>query len=307
MRLIKMMMAAAGLLTMVAPAAAEDHAKSPYGPDDTIGAANNLSPDGVLAASKLVKTGKTYPLGVITGRDSPAYPGRAYDIEVFPIPEGGANKVTGHDDRLVSHVGIGSQLDGLGHIGVDKVHYNGITAEEIFDPKGLKKLGTEHVPPIVTRGVLIDIAAHRGVAQLAPMASFGSAEIQAAAKAQGVTIGKGDVVLFHTGWLAKAEEDPAVYIGQQPGINAEGAKYLAELGVVAVGADSAALETMDFGTDGTAFPVHAMLLAHYGVYILETMNTADLARDKAWEFMFVLGQPRFAGSVQAVINPIAIR
>lgn len=306
MRMIRMM-AAAAVLTMTVPVAAEHHAKSPHGPDDTIGAANNLSSEGVLAASKLVRTGKTYPLGVITGRDSPAYPGRAFDIEVFPIPEGGANKVTGHDDRLVSHVGIGSQLDGLGHIGVDKVHYNGITADEIFDPKGLRKLGTEHVPPIVTRGVLIDIAAHRGVDQLAPMASFGSAEIQAAAKAQGVTIGKGDVVLFHTGWLSKASEDPAVYIGQQPGINADGAKYLAELGVVAVGADSAALETMDFGSDGTVFPVHAMLLAHYGVYILETMNTADLAKDKAWEFMFVLGQPRFAGSVQAVINPVAIR
>ena len=75
MRLIRMTAAAIGLLAMATPAAAEDHVKSPHGPDDTIGAANNLSPEGVLAASRLVKTGKTYPLGVITGRDSPAYPG----------------------------------------------------------------------------------------------------------------------------------------------------------------------------------------------------------------------------------------
>lgn len=294
-------------LAFTTSAQADHHATSPHGPDDTIGAANNLSADGVIAASKLIKTGKTYPLGVITGRDTVPYPGRSYDIEVFPIPEMGANKVSGHDDKLITHIGIGSQLDGLGHMGLDKTHYNGIKSVDIFDSKGLKKLGTEHVPPIVTRGVMIDMAAHRGVARLAPMASFGKAEIIAAAQAQGISIGKGDVVLFHTGWLSMADEDPKVFIEQAPGLNAQGARYLAELGVVAVGADSAALETMDFGNEDILFPVHTTLLVEHGIYILESMNTGELAKDKAYEFMFVLGQPRFEGSVQAVINPIAIR
>ena len=199
---------------------------SRYGKDDTIGAANNLSAEGVLAASSLIKTGKTYPLGVITGRATPVYPGRAYEIEVFPIPEGGTNKVIGHDDKLNAHVGIGTQIDGFGHIGHDGKFYNGHTVEDIYDPKGLKKLGTEHVPPIVTRGVLIDMAAYRGVEQLPPMGQFGSSDIKAAAASQGVEIGKGDVVLFHTGWLPVAEEDAAKFIGQQPGINPDGAKYL---------------------------------------------------------------------------------
>lgn len=295
------------ICTLAGPAQAEHHKTSPYGADDTIGAANNLSEEGVLAATKLVKTGKTYALGLITGRDTPAYPGRAYDIEVFGFPEAGANKVSGHDDKLTTHVGIGSQLDGFGHMALDKTHYNGIKSADIFDPKGLKKLGTEHVPPIVTRGVMIDMAAHRGVERLAPMASFGQADIEAAAKAQGIAIGKGDVVLFHTGWLSMAEEDPKAFIEQQPGLNEEGARYLASLGVVAVGADSAALETMDFGNEGILFPVHTTLLVEHGIYVLESMNTSELAKDKAYEFLFVLGQPRFAGSVQAVINPIAIR
>jgi len=297
----------AGLLMAGTAAQAEERKTSPYGPDDTIGAANNLSEKGVRNASKLIRTGKTYALGVVTGRDTPSFGERFFDLEVFPLPEQGTNKVIGHDDKLISHIGIGTQIDGFGHIGHHGTFYNGHKAADIFDAKGLKKLGTEHIPPLVTRGVLIDMAAHKGVERLSALQGFGEADIKAAAKAQGVSIGKGDVVLFHTGWLSVAKEDAKLFIERQPGINAEGAKYLAELGVVAVGADSAALETLNFGTGGQLFPVHAMLLADYGVYILETVNTAELAKDKAYEFMFVLGQPRFAGSVQAVINPIAIR
>ena len=150
------------------------------------------------------------------------------------------------------------------------------------------------------------MAKHFGVERLDPMASFGSEEIKAAAEAQGVSIEAGDVVLFHTGWLSLEKEDPEAYIAQQPGIDLDGATYLAELGVVAIGADSAALETMTF-PEGILFPVHQYLLVDAGVYVLETMNTHELAADGVYEFFFVLGQPRFAGSVQAVINPVAIR
>ncbi|NVE94238.1 cyclase family protein [Altererythrobacter sp. JGD-16] len=275
--------------------------------DPTLGKVTTITPDMTARAAGLVTEGKTYALGVITGPDSVPWPGRSYSIETFsggdPL---GANKVTMHDDRLVTHVGIGSQLDGLGHIGRDGVHYGGLTAEEIFAEDGLKQLGTEHVPPIATRGVMLDMAKHFGVERLAPLQGFGSEDIKAAASAQGVTIQAGDVVLFHTGWMSMADEDAEAYIAQQPGINFDGSEYLAGLGVVAIGADSAALETMAF-EDDIVFPVHQSLLVDHGIYILETMNTAQLAEDEAYEFFFVLGQPRFAGSVQAVINPVAIR
>ena len=275
--------------------------------DDKLGAVSTLTPADVTRAAGLVTEGKTYALGVITGPTTPAYPGRSYSITVFDGgPAQGSNQVTAHDDRLETHVGIGSQIDGLAHIGRNGEHYGGHKAEDIFAADGLKALGTEHIPPIATRGVMLDMAKHFGVEQLEPMQGFGKDDIEAAAEAQGIEIGAGDVVLFHTGWLPLADSDPAKFIQQQPGLNLEGAQYLAELGVVAIGSDTAALETMAFA-DETLFPVHQALLVDHGVYVLESMNTAELAADGAHEFFFVLGQPRFAGSVQAVINPVAIK
>lgn len=294
------------LAAIAANGAAAQRPAEGFGPDDTIGAANLIDAAKTRAAAGLVAEGRVYALGVVTGRSTPAYPGRSFDIEIFGGPPAGSNAMTGHDDRLETHIGIGSQIDGLAHIGRNGVHYNGIRAEDIFDAEGLTALGTENIPPIATRGVMIDMAAHFGVERLAPLQGFGQTEIEAAAAAQGVAIGTGDVVLFHTGWLTMAEEDPEAFIGQQPGINEDGARYLAELGVVAIGADSAALETLAF-ENGVVFPVHQMLLVDYGVYVLETINTHELAADGVHEFLFVLGQPRFEGSVQAVINPVAIR
>ncbi len=280
---------------------------TPGDPDPVLGMATTITDAMTARAAGLVTQGKVYALGVVTGPESVPYPGRSFGIETFSGGEAqGANRITAHDDRLVTHVGIGSQIDGLGHIGRDGVHYGGAKAEDFFTPNGLTKFGTDQIPPIATRGVLLDMAKHFGTDRLEPMASFGADDIRVAAEAQGVTIGAGDVVLLHSGWLSMAEEDPETYIAQQPGINTEGAEYLASLGVVAVGADSAALETMAF-EDGNVFPVHAALLVDHGIYILETMNTGPLAQDQTYEFFFVLGQPRFAGSVQAVINPLAIR
>ena len=124
---------------------------------------------------------------------------------------------------------------------------------------------------------------------------------------QGVQIRKGDVVLLHTGYLPVADKDPKAFLAGEPGLGKEGAEYLASKEVVAVGADQWALEVIPFEKGVGAFEVHQILLAKNGVHILENMNTANLVADKAWEFMFVLGAPRITGSVQAIINPVAIR
>ncbi|MCZ8018124.1 cyclase family protein [Novosphingobium sp.] len=310
MRLLKFGLALAAL---AAPALAQNAAApSKYGADDTHGAMNNLSPDETLAAARLVKTGKVYALGIVTGPDSPVWPGRSYSVAVMGIDDGGGapigkGKATGHDDVLMTFVGIGTQLDGFGHIGIDRVHYNGVHARDFYRPNGVTKFGTESIRPTATRGVLLDMAKHYGVDQLKPGTAFNRAEIEAAAKAAKVVIRKGDVVLFHTGWMKLAKTDPKQFISVQPGLGKEGAEYLASLGVVMVGADTAALEAIPFENPEYPFIVHQTLLTKTGVHILENVNTADLAADGATEFMFVLGQPRFQGTVQAVVNPIAIR
>jgi kynurenine formamidase len=292
--------------------AAENWYPSRYGADDTLGAINNLSPAKVLQAVELVKTGKTYALGVETGPDSPAYPPRQYSMTVLQLDSGtgaplGANQATGNDDLMLLWMGIGSQIDGLGHMGINHVYYNGNKAEDFVSVTGLTRLSTDKLPPIVTRGVLLDMAKFMGKPILAEGTAFNSAEIKAAAEAQQVSIEKGDVVLFHTGWLNIAEQDKARFMAGEPGLGVDGARYLAQLGVVAVGSDTWALEVLPSQDPTMAFPVHPELLAKNGVYILENMDTRALAADGVSEFLFVLGQPRFVGAVQAVINPVAVR
>lgn len=284
---------------------------SEHGAGDTLGAINHLSPAKVLQAAKLVKTGKTYPLGVVTGWNTPAYPPRHYAITVIQPgwhngPTMGANKATGNDDLLYTWMGIGSQLDGLGHMGINHVYYNGLRPEDFVDATGLKQLSIDKLPPIVGRGVLLDMTRYFKLNPLPAGTVFNEAEIKAQAQAQGVTIGKGDIVLFHTGWLGLAD-DAERFMAGEPGIGVGGARYLASLDVVAVGADTWGLEAVPGEDPQLVFPVHPELLAKNGIYILENMNVGKLAEDEGWEFLFVLGQPRFEGAVQAVINPVAIR
>lgn len=312
MKSLRIAAVAAACLAAGTALAADAWYPSKYGPNDTVGAANNLSPAGAAAAAKLVKLGKVYALGVVTGPESPAYPPRTFQLVVTQSNDGtgqtlGSNIATANDDILMAYVGIGSQLDGLGHVGIDHRYYNGAHAKDFVTPGGLKKYGTENVPPIATRGVLLDMAKLFKTKQLPAGRAFNKKEIEAAEKAAGVTIGKGDVVLFHTGWLALADKDKAKFMGGEPGLGKEGAALLAARGVVAVGADTWGLEAVPFEVKTEAFPVHQILLAKNGVYILENMNTAALAADGATEFLFVLGQPRLKGAVQAVINPVAIR
>ena len=291
---------------------ADDWTSSKYGPDDTLGAINLLSAEKVLQASKLIKTGKTYALGVDTGPDSPAYPPRFYSMTILQLGDGtgtpwGANKLTGNDDLMYAWMGVGSQIDGLGHIGIDHIYYNGTKAKDFVNNKGLMKFSTHKLPPIVTRGVLLDMAAYFGKPILDAGTAFNEKEIKAAMAKQSVSIEQGDVVLFHTGWLNKADSDKAAFMQGEPGPGVGGAKFLIGLGAVAVGSDTWGVEAIPFEQEDQAFPVHQELLAKNGVYILENMDTRALAKDQAWEFLFVLGQPKFVGSVQAIINPVAIR
>ena len=299
------------LLTSIFATADEKWFPSKYGAQDTLGAINNLSAEKVLQAAKLIKTGKTYALGVETGPTSPAYPPRAYSMTILQLDDGmgtplGTNKATGNDDLMNVWMGIGSQIDGLGHMGVNHVYYNGNKASDFVTPKGLTKLSTDKLPPIVTRGVLLDMTKLLDIDVLPEGTAINSKEIKAAAQAVDIQIGKGDVVLLHTGWLTTMDADPVRFMAGQPGLGLDGARYLAGLGVVAIGADNWALEVLPAENPEHMFPVHPELLAKNGVYILENMDTRALAADGVSEFLFVLGQPRFVGAVQAIINPVAI-
>lgn len=295
-----------------AAGAADDWYPSRYGAGDTLGAINELSPEGVLAAVKLVKTGRTYSLGVETGRDTPAFGARTFALYAVAAGDGsgatqGRNAPTFNDDWMLTWLGIGTQIDGLGHFGIGHRYYNGVHVSDLWTPAGVTRYGTHTLPPIVTRGVLLDIAGQKGVDLLDAGTPVNRAEIEAAAKRQDVAIRRGDVVILHTGWQRLATEDPERFLAGEPGLDVEGAEYLAGLGVVAVGADTWGLDALPNPDPELIFPCHQVLLARNGVYILENVRTDELLADEAWEFLFVLGQPKFVGAVQMVVNPVAVR
>lgn len=303
------------LLMAPASASAQQWYPSEWGPDDEIGAANRITSESVLEAAKLIKTGKTYRLGIIVDSKTPAFAPRSLSLTVLQpnqiSTQGlGDTDTTYNDDIFMGWLGIGPQIDGLGHIGVDHVYYNGLKDSDFAKADGLKKLGIEKVPPIVARGVLLDMAAYYDVDMVEEGTPYTKEDIIGAAKRQGVELRKGDVVLFHSGWLDLLDgenPDPDRYVSTEPGLGKTGAHYLAEIGVVAVGADTWGVEALPFPKGTGVFEVHQILIPKNGIYILENMETRELVKDEAWEFMFVLGPARVRGAVQMIINPIAIR
>jgi kynurenine formamidase len=286
---------------------------SKFGPQDQIGNMNYVTPAKTLAATKLVTTGKAYRLAIETNKDTPAYAPRTFAVTVVqPGQTGGATlgptKTTYNDDLINGWAGVGTQLDGLGHLGIDNLYFNCNKAADFAATDGLKKLGVEHVPAVATRGVLLDMAGYFNTEIVKEGTAFNRAEIEGAMKRQGIrSIEKGDVVLFYTGWLKLLGKDNKRYGSVAPGLGRDGAKYLASLGVAMAGSDTWSFEVVPFEKDAGIFEVHQILIPLNGIHILENINTEEMVRDQAWEFLFTLGPARITGGVQAIVNPIAIK
>ncbi|HBM38855.1 MAG TPA: polyketide cyclase [Sulfitobacter sp.] len=314
MKFTKIIATAVSIGVGASAAWAQDCDHSHWGPDDQLGSANLISTERTLEAAKLIKQGKSMPLGVVIGPDTPAFPPRSLSLQVVQPNQHGGQKLSSfgyegnyNDDLLQTWIGIGSQLDGLGHLGEDGMYYNCLDEKEISAISGLTKLGTHAVPPLVGRAVIIDMAKHMGKDVLAAGEHFGEAEITAAMEAQQITVNEGDIVLFHTGWTdGMMESDPTAWGSTEPGLNNEGAVFMASMNPMAVGADTWGLEAIPPKEGDKVFYGHVTLLKDNGIYILETMNTGPLVAEGVQEFMFVLGQPLIKGTVQAMINPVAL-
>ena len=286
--------------------------KSKYGADDQAGALNTITAAKTLEASKLIKRGKAIRMGIETNSKTPAFPPRTFSVTVLqPGQEYGRSlgetKTNYNDDIIMGWVGIGSQIDGLGHIGIDGVYYNCRKGADFVTAGGLQKYGVETIPPIATRGVILDMVGLTGKDPVPEGTAFNKAEIDAALARQGnMKIGSGDVVIFYTGWTKLIGKDDKRYGGVEPGLGVGGAHYLASLGVAAVGADTWGLEVLPFETASKVFHVHQILLTQHGIFILENVVAEEAVKDKVYEGLFTLGPSRVTGSVQAIINPIFV-
>ncbi len=301
------------LIVATSAVSADECVPSPWGADDQIGAANRVTPERTAAAAKLVKKGISHPLGIVIEPGMPAYPPRYTQLQVvqpnqqFNADLGVGWEASSNDDVLQMWLGTGPQLDGLGHMGEAGEFYNCNQGKDFSIITGLTKLDISGIPPMVGRGVMIDIAKQMGVDSLQAGQPITSDEIKAAMKSQGVTVGEGDVVLLHTGYTdATLKPNPSLWAGSIPGITNEASVFLAGLKPMAVGADTWGLGAVPPRAGDKIFYDHVVLLKQHGIYILETMNTGRLADEGVHEFMFVLGQARLKGAVQMIINPVAM-
>jgi kynurenine formamidase len=288
---------------------------SPWGADDQRGAANRLTPGRVVGASKLIREGKVYSLGRVYEHGMPMPGKRHFSLTIPGSPTGGPdgkNRLVYHDDMFSGEIGqIGTQLDGLGHVGVrvggEDVFYNGFRRSEFGKAYGLEKLGVENVGVFFTRGVLVDAAAYKGVERLKAGEVVGPADIEGALKAQGVSVGEGDVLLIHTGHGDLWMKDNAAFSAGEPGINAASARWIAERKLVLVGTATWASEAVPHEDPDRPFQAHAELLVRHGVYNIENLDLSALAKEKVYEFAFIFAPLRLKGATGSPGNPIAVR
>jgi len=294
---------------------AEECEYSEWGRDDQIGAANRITPERTVAAAALVKVGASHPLGIVITPGMPAYPPRYTQLQVVqpehPYRTDASHKlgwkISANDDLVQMWLGTGPQIDGLGHLGEDGEFYNCHQGADFAAITGLTKLDVSQIPPMVARGVLINVAKHFAVPHLSPAQPISTEDLQNAMTEQNITVREGDVILLHTGYTdAYLEADPHLWGSTIPGITNDAARYLASLKPLAVGADTWGLGAVPPKPGDKVFYDHVILLKQNGIYILETMNTGRLAEEAVTEFMFVLGQARLKGAVQMVINPVAM-
>lgn len=282
-----------------------------WGDDDEAGAVNLIGAEQVRLAAALVRTGRVVRLAQPISDRLPV-PGHRPGVLHFMGRDGGdyaagAKRPGGFqfaEDTMVLPLHLGTHIDALCHAWCEDHLYNGFPGSTVRSTTRALRCGVEKMPPLVTRGVLLDIVQLRGAA-----ASFGDTieqtELQAAADAAGVTLRPGDAVLIRTGWLESQDATRGVDFNREPGIGVESAIWLAEAGVSMVGADNFAIEALPF-PEGTVFPVHQRLIRDYGIPLLEGLVLRELGDAGATEFLFAALPLPIVGATGSPIAPVAI-
>jgi kynurenine formamidase len=288
---------------------------SEWGADDQRGAANRITTEKVLEANRLIKAGKIYQLGRVYERGMPLPGGRTFNLTIpgSPTrPPTGKNQIVSFDEMFSGEIGqVGTQLDGLGHVGVrvgdDDLFYNGFKRSEFADAFGHKKLGVEHVGVFFTRCVLLDVARARKQERLPASYAITPADLEAALALAAVRINPGDVVLIRTGHGRLWMKDNKAFEESEPGIGMAAAKWLSDKKVALIGSDNWAIEVVPPEDKERPFPVHQWNLVRHGIYHLEILDLEELARDRVYEAAFIFAPLRLKGATGSPGNPIAVR
>jgi kynurenine formamidase len=288
---------------------------SEFGAADQRGAANRITPAKVVQAARLIGGGQVYQLGRLYEHGMPIPGKRHFSLTIPGLPTGppaGSNNAVSNDELVSGEIGqVGTQFDGLGHVGVringEDYFYNGNKLSEFGDTYGLKKLGVENAGVFFTRGILLDVCALSGKDRLPAGYVISPDELASCLKRAGLEIQEGDVVLIRTGHGKLWMKDNATYGAGEPGIGLAAAKFLTDRKVALIGADTWAIEAVPHERADLAFPVHQWDLTKNGVYHLENLDLEPLAAAGVSEFCFVFSPLRLKGATGSPGNPIAIR
>jgi kynurenine formamidase len=289
-----------------------------WGDDDERGALNLLTPDVVKAAAASITRGNVYSLGIpIQGHGVPLmdYRGTPMRLTLQDSTDDGiyemygCHKGTGaHEDVLVMASHTTSHMDALVHVYGEYKHYNGVPHDTMHALGGAQRLGIDKVGGFAARGVLLDMVKYFGGDDdwVTLGRNITANDLQGAAKAQGVEVRAGDVVLVRTGYLQfwwQNAPNPTPF--EQAGIGLDAARWLASQDVVAVGCDNAAVEVIPFD-ENDFLAVHKVLLVDHGIYMLEFLNLAEPARDEVYEGVLTVAPLKVTGATGSPINPIFI-
>lgn len=290
--------------------------KSPFGVHDQIGMLNLMDADSRQLIMGRVDPSRMFDLSVDHFVGMPAYPAggaQPYQIWMTHTPQGSVvdrggavtTPVTGTGDAISMYNHCGTHIDTLNHFGYCGRIFNDFNTQDHLGSRGWTRCGAEQHPPMLARGVLLDVAALHGVDTLEPNYAIGPDDLKSCCRRQGVEIRPGDVVLVRTGQMRLWPN--ASFAVKCPGINLEAAEYLAHQGAIMIGADNLALEIMIPDKPESFFAVHAFLLAQAGIPILENAYLEELAAEKVFEFAFFGACIKLRGATGAPMRPIAMR
>lgn len=291
------------------PPADSQRCPSKWGAGDQRGSGNHMTPETVLRGARLIKTGEVFELGRVLSESMPLPAGRRFEVLTKRTrSDPGTNRRGSNEELVVAEIGqVGTQFDTFSHQMIGSSMYNCFTLEETASRTGFNKLGVEQVGALVTRGVLLDIAALKGVPMLGDTYQITPQDLQEALATQKLTLQPGDAVLLHTGWGALWGKDNARYQRGSPGIGTAAAEWLARQDPMLVGADNTAVEISPSPDRQLAGPVHQIMLVVNGIHLLENVRLDELAARRVHEFAFIVEPLKIQGGTGSTVAPIAIR
>lgn len=313
-------LAAATALTFPAEASERRHGVSPWGPADEVGALNRMTENSALETLRRISSGRAYDLSVEYFVGMPSYSAFGqprYQIwnvhtpqgTVVDDPTGAGAQANGYltysGSAISMYAHTGTHVDALAHFGLNGRIWNGFSADAHLGDRGWRRGGVENYPPIIARGVLIDVAALKGVDVLPASYGVTAADIRDALARQGLEIREGDVAMVRTGrmrWFEDAER----YMADTPGLTRESAEWLADRGAILIGADNISTDVGPSREPDNWVPVHSSMLTERGVPIMQNVNLEGLAADGVDEFAFIGASLKLRGADGAPMRPIAL-